>query len=125
MQLSVGVSTQTNAKGIIGLGFSKNSFDVGISFGTGKTSTAVAVGLTWRERYILATVVFSSKLERIFYAINFKLAVKHWLAVTVAILCVVIPQLAPIAAYAVRLLRATSRTAKPILMCALPLLLGV
>ena len=125
MQLSIGLSTQTNANGIIGFGFSRDSFDVGISAATGKTSTAVAVGVTWTESYIVASLIFSSRYERIFYAINFKLAVKHWLVVAAAILCAIVPQLAPIAGYAVKLICATARAAKPLLACALPILLGV
>ncbi len=125
LQLSVGMSTQSNANGIIGFGFSRNSFDVGISVATGKTSTAVAVGATWTESYIVATLIFSSRYERIFYAINFKLAIKHWLVIAAAILCAIIPQLAPIGAYAAKLLCASARAAKPILMRALPRLLGV
>ena len=125
LQLSVGMSVQTNAKGIIGFGFSKNSFDVGISASTGRTSTALAVGATWTESYIVASLVFSSKKERRFYAINFKLAVKHWLVVATAILCAIVPQLVPIASYAVKLICSTARAAKPILMSALPILLKV
>ena len=59
------------------------------------------------------------------YAINFKLAVKHWLAVAVAVVCCIVPQLVPIAAYIVKLLSAAASVAKPILITALPLLLGV
>lgn len=125
MQLSVGMSTQTNANGIIGFGFSKNSFDVGLTLLSGKPSTAIAVGASWTESYIVASLVYSSKYERIFYAINFKLAIKHWLALSAAILCVILPQLIPIIKYAVKLVCSTARAAKPILMTALPILLGV
>ena len=75
--------------------------------------------------YYVASLVFSSKKERRFYAINFKLAVKHWLVVATAILCAIVPQLVPIATYAVKLICSTARAAKPILMSALPILLKV
>jgi len=125
LQLSIGMSVQNNAKGIIGFGFSENSFDVGITASTGRTSTAVAVGATWTESYIVASLVFSSKKERKIFSINFKLAVKHWLVVATAILCAIVPQLVPIATYAVKLICSTARAAKPILMSALPILLKV
>ena len=125
LQLSLAYSTQSNPRGIIGLGFSQSSFDIGISLSSGKMSTAVAVGASWTESYITASFVFSSKLKRIFYSINFKLAVKHWLTVAVGVICCVVPQLAPIAAYVLKILAAAASTAKPILITALPLLLGV
>ena len=54
----------------------------------------------------------------------------HWIwyeliAVTVAVICCIVPQLVPIAAYVVKILGAAASTAKPILITALPLLLGV
>ena len=125
LSLAIGISTQRNPYGIIGFGFSKNSFDVGLSLSSGKISTAVAVGATWTESYIAASLVYSSKIEHIFYAINFKLAIKHWLTLTAAVVCCIVPQLVPIAAYIVKILGAAASTAKPILMIALPILLGV
>ena len=117
--------TQSNPNGIIGFGFSKDSFDIGISAQTGRTSTAVAIGMSWTKSYIVASLIFSSSYERIFYAINFKLAVKHWLVLGVAVLSCTVPALAPIAASAVKMLTAAASAAKPLLLIALPVLLGV
>ena len=107
------------------MGFSSNSFDVGLALNSGKISSAVAVGASWTESYIMASLVYSSKIENIFYAINFKLAIKHWLSLTAAILCCIVPQLVPIATYIVKIIGSAASTAKPILIAALPLLLGV
>ena len=125
LELSVGKSVQSNVNAIIGFEFTKRSFNIGITAFSGKLSSAISVGASWTESYIAASIVYSSKFENIVFSINFKLAIKHWLALAVGILCVVVPQIAPIVAYAVKLLCANARTARPILMVALPILLGV
>ena len=119
----VGFSTQTNPSAIIGFGFTRDSFDIGVSLQTGKLSTAIAVGISWTETYIQASLIFSSKKGRYFFSINFKLAIKHWLVLAAAALCYLIPALTPVAGYAVKVLCASARTAKPILCSMLPILL--
>ncbi len=121
----VAVSKQTNPYGIIGFGFSKGSFDIGISTNSGKISTAVAVGLTWKETYVQASLIFSSKKGKCFFSINFKLGIMHWFAIGVAAICYLVPALTPVAAYAVKMLSASVRVVRPLLPIVLPVLLKI
>ena len=125
LEAYVGVSTQTNPSGIIGFGFSNDSFDVGIYAGSGRTSIALVVGVSWTETYIQASFMFSSKKGHVYFSINFKLAIKHWFAIAVAAICYIVPALAPVVGYVIRILSATTRVAKPILCAMLPILLKV
>ena len=125
LELSVACCTQSNPKGIIGFGFSKNSFDVSISAQTGKTSTAIGIGATWTEAYVQASLIYSSKKGRYYFAVNFKFAIKHWLSLAVAVICYLVPVLAPIAGSVVKVLCASVSSAKAILLSMLPILLKV
>lgn len=122
-EIYVGFSRQTNPSGITGFGFSKNSFDIGITTSSGKISTAIAVGLSWKETYIQASLIFSSKKGRYFFSINFKLAIMHWFTIGAAALCYCVPAFTPIVSYIVKLFGASTRVAKPLLPIILPVLL--
>ena len=125
IELNVGYGYQSNPQGLISFGFSKWSFDVGISLGTGRLGTAIAVGVSWSEIYLQCSVIYSAKNTRMFFAINFKFAVKHWFSLAVGALCYAVPILVPVAKTALKALFMSKRTVKPVLLYMLPIILKV
>ncbi|MBE5921212.1 MAG: RHS repeat-associated core domain-containing protein [Lachnospiraceae bacterium] len=124
-EVIVSTAWQTNASGLICFGFTENSFDVGISKGSGKISVAYAIGINWKETYFNACIIFSPENYGPYFAINFKFAVSHIATAAVAVVCVAVPAMAPVVGKFTSMLTMSARRAVPILMNAVPIFLKV